>query len=275
MRVSTGPKFDAPTLDITCDDDDDNFLGQYDSDNFSDDENYDDEEDDLLDDNQLKREFILYWLIIVPLGVSLIVFICVVPFLTQTSIARVPCCMCDEDFKLQLDGYDDFDKESIQAFIAANKGKVNVDEAYRNENSDLAKLENTHISLCLKVAAQYFIPAYYRTFHSENLTQSDAQALMGQREVCPSNRFENLRLIEEDTSKAGPNNWKVYDIKSNTFFKEMFSEDGDFTSQTCTQDFTYTSDCSVEYDRMTKMLGGEEHLIRSEGNSTSINLLCN
>ena len=52
MQVSTGPKFDAPTLDITCDDDD-NFLGQYDSDNFSDDENYDDEEDDLLDDNQV------------------------------------------------------------------------------------------------------------------------------------------------------------------------------------------------------------------------------
>lgn len=72
--------------------------------------------------------------------------------------------MCDEDFKLQLDGYADFDKvqsslfpfyyshcfqESIQAFIAANKGKVNVDEAYRNENSDTSKLENPHISLCL------------------------------------------------------------------------------------------------------------------------------
>ena len=52
MRVSKGPKFDAPSLDITCDEDD-NFLGQYDSDNFSDDENYDDEEDDLLDDNQV------------------------------------------------------------------------------------------------------------------------------------------------------------------------------------------------------------------------------
>lgn len=61
MQVSTGPKFDAPTLDITCDDDD-NFLGQYDSDNFSDDENYDDEEDDLLDDNQvIFKSLSIFW----------------------------------------------------------------------------------------------------------------------------------------------------------------------------------------------------------------------
>ena len=92
--------------------------------------------------------------------------------------------------------------------------------------------------------------------------------------MCPSNRFENLRLIEEDVNGTAPNNWKVFEIKSNTFFKELFSESDNFTSQTCTQDFSYTSACSVEYDKMTKMLGGEEHVIRSEGNSTSVSLEC-
>ena len=47
----------APTLEITCDDDD-MFLGDYDSDGFSDDDNeYDDEEEDLLDDNQVTEHF--------------------------------------------------------------------------------------------------------------------------------------------------------------------------------------------------------------------------
>ena len=45
-----------------------------------------------------------------------------------------------------------------------------------------------------EVAAQYFIPAYYRTFHSENLTQIAAQALMGQRYELIDFKNNNCQL---------------------------------------------------------------------------------
>ena len=53
--------------------------------------------------------------------------------------------------------------------------------------------------------------------------------------MCPSNRFENLRLIEQDATVDEPNNWRVYDITSNTLYKEILAGD-DFSSQTCTQE---------------------------------------